>query len=127
MINTGRSSPRARPTSGFANWVHETKAGDFAQFIDAICAAPLTFRGLSVDYTSPSQGRIEFGWRGPFRQNGHELALRDFPRYENTYTKTAFPAERVEIQQGEHWLALDWQKGTRDASQFADIGIAQIK
>ena len=94
--------------------------GDFAQFIDAICAASLTFQGLRVDYTSPSQGRIEFGWRGPFRQNGRVLALRDFPRYDNIYAETAFPAERVEIRQGEHRLLLDWREGQRDVSRYAD-------
>jgi hypothetical protein len=95
------------------------QSGSFSQFIAAICAAPLTFRGLSVDYTSPSQGRIEFGWRGPFRQNGQVLALCDFPRYENIYTSTSFPAERVEIHQGAHRLVLDWSEGKRDASRYA--------
>lgn len=97
--------------------------GDFSQFIAAICTAPLTFRALRVDYTSPSQGRIEFGWRGPFRQNGQAIALRDFPRYENLYAQVSFPAERVEIQQGEHCLVLDWRKQVRDASRYVDADI----
>ncbi len=87
--------------------------GDFADFIAAICAAPLTFRGLSVAYTSPSQGRVEFGWRGPCLHNEQEIFLRDFPRYENPYTLTAFPVTRVEVQQGEQRLMLDWGEGVR--------------
>jgi hypothetical protein len=94
------------------------QSGDFSPFINAICAAPLTFRGMSVDYTSPSQGRVEFGWRGPFRQNGQVVTLHDFPRYENIYTKTSFPAERVEIHHREHWLVLDWREGKRDFSRY---------
>jgi hypothetical protein len=94
------------------------QSGDFSQFIAAIRAARLTFRGLSVDYTSPSQGRIEFGWRGPFRQNGQVLALHDYPRYANIYSKASFPAERVEIQQGGHRLVLDWREGERDVSRY---------
>ena len=78
------------------------------------------FRALSVDYTSPSQGRLEFGRRGPFRQNGQVVSLHDFPRYENVYTETSFPAERVEIHQGEHSLVLDWREGQRDVSRYAD-------
>lgn len=93
------------------------ESGSFSQFINALCAAPLAFRGLRVDYTSPSQGRVEFGWRGPFRHNGQIRALHDFPRYDNVYTKTAFPAERVEIRRGEQWLVLDWQQGTRRVSR----------
>jgi hypothetical protein len=44
--------------------------------------------------------------------------LRDFPRYENIYTKTEFPAERVEIHHGEHWLVLDWRESMRDVSDY---------
>lgn len=94
------------------------QSGDFSQFIDAICAAPLTFRGLNVVYTSPSQGRIEFGWRGPFQQHGQVIALHDFPRYENPSAETPFPAERLEIQHGKEWLILEWQDGKRDVSRF---------
>jgi hypothetical protein len=102
------------------------QSGDFSEFIDAIRAAPLTFRDLSMAYTSPSQGRIEFGWRGPFRQNGQVVSLHDFPRYENLYTKTSFPAERVEIRCGEHWLVLDWRKGECDVSHDVSLDARTI-
>jgi hypothetical protein len=72
-----------------------------------------------VDYTSPSQGQVEFGWRGPFRQNGEQITLNNFPRYENNYTQTPFPAERLEIRQEEHWLVLNWREGIRDVSGYA--------
>ena len=76
-----------------------------------------------MDYTSSSQGRIEFGWRGLCWQNGHRLALHDFPRYENIYTETSFPAEVVEIHQGEYGVVLDWRKGERDVSRYADEAV----
>ena len=84
--------------------------GDFTQFIKAICSASLHFRGLHVEYASPSQGHIEFGWHGAFRQNGKVIPLKDFLRYDNIYTHTPFPAERVEIQMGEQHLVLDWRE-----------------
>lgn len=64
--------------------------GSFERFIERICAARLEFRGLSVRYESPSQGMFEFGWRGPLRANGKEIAQRDFPRYDNPYLQAPF-------------------------------------
>ncbi len=94
--------------------------GGFTDFVAAIRTAPLRFRGLRVDYTSPSQGRLQFGWRGPFRQHGRVVSLRDFPRYDTVATQAPYPAKRVEVRHAEDWLTLDWQTGGRRASRFAD-------
>jgi hypothetical protein len=77
--------------------------GDFSAFIGRLVKAPLHFDQLSVVYESPSQGRLEFGWSGPFRQDGQVIAFGDYPRYDNPYAFVDFPAEKVEIKcKGQH-------------------------
>jgi hypothetical protein len=90
--------------------------GDFSQFVDAICSAPLAFGRLNVHYDSPSQGRLQFGWRGPLRQNERVVNLKDFARYDNPYALAAFPLERIEVRCGEHALQLDWASAKRSVS-----------
>ena len=94
------------------------ESGSFDQFVAAVCAAPLRFRGTRVDYTSPSQGHLQFGWRGPFRRDGQMVPLRDFPRYDNDYAQAPYPADLVRVRRGDDWLALDWNKVEREASGF---------
>jgi hypothetical protein len=71
-----------------------------------------------VRYDSPSQGRLEFGWRGPLRQDGRAVPLHGHPRYDNPYVQAAFPAERVSVRLGDHALELDWPATCRRASAF---------
>ncbi len=84
-------------------------AGSFAAFTDRICAAPVRYRDSGVVYDSPSQGRLEFGWRGPLRRNGEVVPLHDYPRYDNPYVRAEFPAARVAVSAGGCELVLDWK------------------
>ena len=92
--------------------------GEFKDFIDRILAAPVTFRGGRVTYQSPSQGLIEFGWKGALRNEGRQVPLGDYPRYGNPYVQANFPPEKIDIELGEHSLHLDWLDGNRQASDF---------
>ncbi|MBN1584670.1 MAG: hypothetical protein JXA89_28445 [Anaerolineae bacterium] len=94
--------------------------GEFSQFVDALCAAPLAFRGLKVSYDSPSQGRLQFGWRGPFTRDGQIVNLMDFARYENPYVLAPFPLERIDVRCGGHALQLDWPTTTRIVLDTSD-------
>jgi hypothetical protein len=87
--------------------------GDFPAFVRRILGAQLDFSGLRVSYHSPSQGLLEFGWEGPLRQDGRDVMLRDYPRYDNPYAQARFPPDRVEISLGEHDLRLDWPSAKR--------------
>jgi hypothetical protein len=69
---------------------------------------------------SPSQGTIEFGWRGPLRRNGQEVSLRGFPRYEAPWVEAPFPSDAIQVRAGGEQLALDWRSQRREASRFAD-------
>ncbi len=92
--------------------------GSFREFCDRIAAAPLSFGRKRVVYQSPSQGRIEFGWRGPLRHRGEVVAMRDFPRYESEYANADFPLERLRVQCGGDSLQLDWAGAERVASRL---------
>jgi len=97
------------------------ESGSFQEFCAAICAAPIVFRGQRVDYTSPSQGRLQFGWHGPLRQEDTPVLLGEFPRYDNPYVQAAlpgagFPADQIEVRLDEDWLRLDWGRSTRETS-----------
>jgi hypothetical protein len=90
--------------------------GEFEAFVERIIAAELSFGRLRACYHSPSQGQLEFGWRGPLRRNGREVPLHGHPRYDNPYVQVPFPAERVSIRFGDHALELNWQTAERRAS-----------
>ncbi|MHA1719083.1 MAG: hypothetical protein ACTSWX_01020 [Promethearchaeota archaeon] len=72
--------------------------GTFSAFVDSISSSTLQFSSLSVKYTSPSQGYLEFGWNGQLKQNGKNQNLRKYPRYENPYCKAVFGANEIRIK-----------------------------
>jgi hypothetical protein len=92
--------------------------GDFQNFINGILAAPLKFGRGKVAYNSPSQGLLEFGWKGPLRHEGDEISITQYPRYGNPYVQADFPPEQIEISLDERSLKLDWLNGERRSSGF---------
>ncbi len=111
--SAGEDRSREIIAEGDANiWICELGRravdGGFDAFMARICAAAVRYRGSSVTYDSPSQGRLEFGWRGPLRRAGQVVPLHDYPRYDNPYVRAEFPAERVVVNAGGHELVLDW-------------------
>ncbi|MBN1657468.1 MAG: hypothetical protein JXA93_03655 [Anaerolineae bacterium] len=91
--------------------------GPFDSFVAQICAAPLAFHRLSVNYHSPSQGPLHFGWRGPLRQNGTPVPLGPYPRYHNPYTYAPFPLTHLTIQSSTRSLRLDWCHALRQPTK----------
>ncbi|NBC28820.1 MAG: hypothetical protein GVY29_02385 [Spirochaetes bacterium] len=95
--------------------------GGFDQFIRARLEARITHRGLGVDYTHPTVGRLQVAWRGRPRRNGEPIATRGYPRYQNPFVTAAFPPEEVVVSAGDYRLRLDWsrqerQTGNRDSA-----------
>jgi len=86
------------------------------EFIEQICKAEINFAGLSVRYQSPSQGWLEFGWRGPLKKSGKVIPLDQYPRYDNPYCQADFWAEEIHIHHQNEWLKLDWVSATREFS-----------
>jgi hypothetical protein len=90
--------------------------GPFERFVERIVAAPRAIHGLRVRYESPSQGLLEFDWRGPLRRAGQVVPLGAFPRYDAPWCQAAFPSETLDVACGGHALHLDWRTGARTAT-----------
>lgn len=86
----------------------KSEYGSFKNFVDLIAKARIETSGLNVIYHSPSQGKLEFGWDKPLKQNGRVISLHDYPRYDNKYVQADFPADVVEITFGNQKLILDY-------------------
>jgi hypothetical protein len=98
----------------------------FDAFRRAIGAAPISatprprdgdkYGGFDVDYTSPSQGRLQFGWTGPLHANGKSVALHGTQRYDDPWVRAPFGAQHYRISDGRASLVLDFRTDERRAS-----------
>ena len=89
-----------------------TTYGTFANFVNAILAAPLAFSNLSVAYTSPSQGELAFAWDGNLVRNGQPVALGGYPRYENPAVVAAnFPCDELNLAYNSKTVNMDYHTG----------------
>jgi hypothetical protein len=87
--------------------------GSFEDFITSIIDADLQVRGLDVQFNSPNNGLVEFGWTGPLKVDGIDIPLHDNPRWDNPYTRAAFGTQVYEIEFDGLRLLLDFEAGTR--------------
>ena len=87
--------------------------GSFEQFVEIICLAKLAFNGLIVEYQSPGNGLVRFGWEGPLSVDDIEVPLHGYPRYDNPYVQAEFDATEIQVTAGEHKLLLNWNTGAR--------------
>jgi hypothetical protein len=94
--------------------------GSFQAFKEAISTAPLQAdpAGLTIRYLSPSQGELVMAWEGPVTQDGNEVSVRDFGRYENPYANAGFPAEAITFEHGGESLVLGFDGRSRQVSSF---------
>lgn len=106
----------------------------FTAFVEAVAGAkidvqrltteapPGALAGYTVAYESPTRGLVEFGGntsgtgQQPFKVKGTEIALHDYPRYDNPWAKVPFDTTRYRIEAGGSTLELDFSAGTRTAT-----------
>lgn len=93
---------------------------DFNAFKAAILSASLSADAetLSVDYASPSQGRLVMGWDGPITQDGSPLVVGDFPRYDSPFGFSEFPGNIISFRHLGQSLKLDFADRSREVSHF---------
>ena len=91
-------------------------------FKAAIVGAPLTAdaEALTVDYDSPSQGRLVMGWDDPLTQDGVPVDVRDYPRYGNPYSESEFRDDVISFSHEGQFLRLGFENRTREVSQFLE-------
>ncbi|MBI5353951.1 MAG: hypothetical protein HZB50_15015 [Chloroflexi bacterium] len=87
--------------------------GEFAEFVEKVSAAGITFRGMNVEYQSPGIGSVRFGWDQALSVDNVQIQLNDYRRYENPYSQTEFNADEIKVTAGEHALTLNWKTGER--------------
>jgi hypothetical protein len=120
----------------------QARWGSFAAFRTAVAGAevavtPIPDRdgnsfadGFDVAYASPSQGLVSFGWHAPLVVDGIEIALADYPRFDNRYVQTPFDSRRYEVSDGKYSLLLDFDEDLRlaapEAAAAAQLGVAAV-
>ena len=72
--------------------------------------------GFDVEWTSPTQGRITFGWDRPLVVDGNEEPLSGYPRIDSPWADVPFDSTSYEIRAGDHSLSLDVTGPTRRSS-----------
>ncbi len=91
--------------------------GSFDSFTSQISDAPLSVTpdplGYSVNYQSPSQGKVDVSWNGDMIVNGSVIPTSDYKRYENQYSTQEFGTTRTEIEFNNTRLILDFEEEIR--------------
>ena len=90
--------------------------GPFEDFANRISQSQIVYGDLEVVYHSPSRGRLEFGWRGPLRQDGQIISLGDYPRYDNPYLQAEYRTNWFDIRLAGQQLVLDFETGEREVT-----------
>ncbi len=130
--NGGLPFDLVAPGSPVNVWIVECGSaaewGSFEAFRTAVASAPVTTTplgdgdgngrpdGFDVEYVSPSQGVMTFGWHAPLTVAGQEVPIADYPRFENPYVEAGFDEGRYEISAGGYGLMLDFATGDRVAN-----------
>jgi hypothetical protein len=94
--------------------------GSFRNFIKTLTDSKISASGLEIEFNSPSQGKLEFSWDIDLKQNGKPIVLKDYPRYENNFFKTDFPANNLNIEYNGCTLNSNYEKGIRKVNKFIE-------
>jgi hypothetical protein len=100
-------------------WIAEVgdaaKWKTFGAFRDAIIAAAKPKAGAdnTVEYTSPTEGTMTFGFHAPLTVDGHLVELHEDARIENPFVTVPFQSRRYEVKTGDASLTLDFDSWTR--------------
>lgn len=116
--NSGQEAGQEIGVSGFGHiWIcqvgRKATHGSFPSFVQKLSHAPINVNDLQVSYASPGNGAIEFGWNGSLTVDGKVIALRDYPRWNNKYTRTECGAAQFHVAFEGKTLDLDFKDGIR--------------
>jgi hypothetical protein len=80
----------------------------FDAFVEAVTGSAVVHKGMTVRYTSPSLGGVQFGWEEPLVVAGEEVALHDTPRFENPYCQVPFAETSFKVQRGDEQVVYEF-------------------
>ena len=81
--------------------------GTFEQFVETVSSRRPAGDPLRMTYDSPSVGSIEFGWSLPFLVDGQEIALGDYPLFDNPYCQAPFDSRKFELSLGDERYTIE--------------------
>jgi hypothetical protein len=87
--------------------------GSFADFVSAVTGASLKVSGVTVRYNAPGLGLATLDWNSPFMVGENEIALRNYPRWDNPYTTVEFGSLDYVIKYQGQLLELNFENDTR--------------
>lgn len=87
--------------------------GEFIEFVNKLVESKITFRELEVEYHSPGNGVIQFGWNQALTVDHAEVQLSNYRRYDNPFSQTDFGSPVCNIRWNGMSLQLDFEQGTR--------------
>lgn len=85
--------------------------GDFVAFCRNTRAHAPQVDNLNVRWIAPHGRALEFGWEKPLLVDDRPQPLKDFPHYDNLYTRTPLGAETMVIRFDDDQLVLDLKRG----------------
>lgn len=91
----------------------EATDGSFADFMQALLDARLVINDMDIEFDSPGNGTVKFGWDGPLTLDGAIIDVEDYPRYDNPYVKAAFHPTEIHVRANGKELYLNWRTGER--------------
>jgi hypothetical protein len=89
----------------------ESIDGSFDDWARGVVNGAIDFDGPSVRYRSPGIGEVRFGWDGPLWVAGQEVALTEYPRFENPYCVAPYGRGSYEICHDGYRLLIDFNTG----------------
>jgi hypothetical protein len=92
----------------------EKSDGAFAEWRARIAAAKVAASDGAVKYQAPGLGEVRFGWDGPLRIAGRNVALGDYPRFDNPYVRTSYGQDRYVITGAGRRLVIDFKTGEHE-------------
>jgi hypothetical protein len=133
VFTNGLTEPFDLVAEGGSDNVWIVEVGDidrwssFDEFREAVLAADVVVTergqaddgvslGFDVAYDSPTEGTLEFTWDGPLLVDGEEVAISDYPRFDNPFAQVPFGSKLVEIRHGDSMLRLDFENWARNVS-----------
>jgi len=87
--------------------------GTFEEFRQSILNAKLITNGMNVEFHSPGNGIVRFGWEGPLTVDGEIINVDGYLRYDNPYVEAEFDPTEIHVRATEKELYLNWKTGER--------------
>ena len=77
-------------------------------------AALVKFKGMEVEFQSPTCGPIRFGWNRDLSVEKVLLPLDNYPRYANPFVQAEFNPTEIRVNAGSEKLHIQWAIGSKD-------------